>query len=102
MPSYNRRVTVPGKTSQELYDIISQNIDNLLTKFNVGKFDVSRDPGSKKVGISSSMFSATLLCQDGSVTLDGKLSLMATPFKSKIDEGIDRWVAKISGGPRPS
>ena len=40
------------------------------------------------------MFSATLSCSDGKISLDGNLSLLATPFRSKIDQGIDRWVEK--------
>jgi hypothetical protein len=94
MPGYSKSVKIPGKTSQELYDKISSEIERLMEKVSLGKFDVERDPAEKAVHLKSSMISATLTCSDGSIDLDAKLSLMAMPFKSKIDEGIDRWVKK--------
>ena len=65
-----------------------------MEKSNVGKFDVDSDPAKLQVKVKSSMFSATLHCEDGALRLEGSLSLLATPFRSKIDEGIDKWVAK--------
>ncbi len=94
MPSYARIVKVPGKNSQELYDKVSTEIGRFMEKSNVGKFDVKSDPAKKQVSVSSSMFSATLHCEEGALRLEGKLSLMAMPFRSKIDEGIDKWMAK--------
>lgn len=94
MPSYNRKVQVPGKTAQELYDQISTHVDQFMEKAGVGKFEIERNASKKEVLLKSSMVTATLYCREGALELDGKLSLMAMPFKSKIDEGIDRWVAK--------
>ena len=94
MPSYSRKVPVPGKTAQELYDKVAGDIDRFLSKTPLGKADVERDPGKKEVRVKSSMFSATLLCQEGVLQLDAKLSLLAAPFKGKLDEGIDKWLAK--------
>jgi hypothetical protein len=94
MPGYSKSVKIPGKSSQELYDKVSSEIERLMEKVTLGKFDIERDPGEKAVHLKSSMVSATLTCSDGSIELDAKLSLMALPFKSKIDEGIDRWVKK--------
>jgi hypothetical protein len=94
MPSYSRQVDVPGKSAQELYDKVATDIDRFIDKAAMGKVDVSRDPAKKQVIVKSSMLTATLFCEDGRLRLDGSLSLLATPFRSKIDEGIDRWVAK--------
>ena len=94
MPSYSRKIQIPGKNSQELYDKVSADIDRFLAKTGMGKFDVTRDASKKQLLIKSSMFSATLSCQEAAIELDAKLSLLATPFRSKIDEGIDRWIAK--------
>ena len=94
MPSYSRRVQIPGKTSQELYDKVSTEINRFLEKASVGKFDLDRDPAAKKVHVKSSMFTATLTCEEGALDLDAKLSLLAAPFRSKIDEGINRWISK--------
>ena len=94
MPSYSRKVQIPGKTSQELYDKVSADIERFLEKVGMGKFEVTRDAPKKQLQIKSSMFSATLACQEAAINLDAKLSLLATPFRSKIDEGIDRWIDK--------
>ena len=94
MPSYTRKVQLPGKSSQELYDKVATDIDRFMEKAGVGKFEIERNPSKKQLQIKSSMFSATLACTDGAIELDGKLSLLASPFKSKIDEGIDKWLAK--------
>jgi hypothetical protein len=95
MPSYSRRVKVPGKSSQELYDRVSQDIDRFLSKASLGKFDVERDPHARQVNVKSSMFSGKLSCLDGELVLDANLSLFAAPFRSKLDEGIDKWVSKL-------
>lgn len=99
MPSYSRKVSVAGKSAQELYDKVSSDIDRFMQKAQVGKFDIERRPDRKEVEVKSSMFSAVLQCRDGSLELNGKLSLLAAPFKSKIDEGIDKWLAKAFSGP---
>lgn len=95
MPSYSRTVKIPGKSSQELYDKVAQDIDKFLSKGPSSfKFDIERDPQNKEVRLKSSMATATLVCKDGALELDSKLSLLAAPFKSKIDEGIDKWLSK--------
>jgi hypothetical protein len=97
MPSYSREVKVPGRSATELFEKISAGIDRFMEKASVGKFEVERKPEARTVGVKSSMFSATLLCEEGCIRLEAKLSLMAVPFRSKIDEGIDKWVAKTFG-----
>lgn len=94
MASYTRKIQVPGKSSQELYDKISADIDGFLAKTGMGKVVVERDAAKKEVRIKSSMLTATLACQEGGINLDGKLSLLASPFRGKIDAGIDKWLAK--------
>ena len=94
MASYSREINVPGKSAQELYDRISGDIDRMLEKASLGKFQIDRDPGKRELTLKGSMLSATLTCGEGKLRLDAKLSLLATPFKSKIDEGIDRWLLK--------
>lgn len=94
MPSYTKKVQIPGKTSQELYDKVSADIDRFLEKAGVGKVEIERNASKKQLQFKSSMFSGTLSCLEGSIDLDAKLSLLASPFKSKIDDGIGRWLAK--------
>ncbi len=94
MPSYSREVKIQGKSSQELYDKISQEISKFLEKTPIGKHELILEPHRKEVHIKSSMITATLICREESVGLDARLSLLAAPFRSKLDEGIDRWIAK--------
>jgi len=94
MPAYIKKVSLPGKTAKELYDVVSSDIERVMAKASVGGFEIERNPGACQVSIKSPMFSATLSCRDGELSLDGKLSLLATPFRSKIDDGIDRWLNK--------
>ena len=94
MPSYSRRVSVPGKTAQELYDTVSGDIERFLTKSSLGKVELERDPGKKEFLIKATVFSATLACMEGEMELDAKLSLFAAPFKSKLDDSITRWLTK--------
>ncbi len=94
MPSYQKKVAIPGKTSQELYDVVSRDIDRFMEKSNLGKFDIQRDDAARTLSVETSMFSAKLFCKDGAMELDGKIGLMAMPFKGKIDEGIEKWLKK--------
>lgn len=94
MAGYSRQVDIKGKTAQELYDKVSGDIENFMSKTPIGKVEVGRIPDKKQVTIKSSMLTATLFCEEGKIRIDAKLGLMAMPFKSKIDEGIDKWLAK--------
>ena len=94
MPAYKKTVTVPGKSAQELYSKVAADLGKFLEKAGVGHADIKNHPHKHCVEMDSKMFSATLQCSDGSITIDGKLSLLATPFKGKIDEGIEKWLKK--------
>lgn len=95
MPSYSRRVQIPGKTSQELYHLVSESIDVFLSKAPaLGKYELERDPKLFQVRLKSSIFTACLTCKDAELELDGQLSFLATPFKSKLDDGITKWISK--------
>jgi hypothetical protein len=102
MPSYTRKVEIPGKSSQELYETVCAEIQKFTDKLSVGKFEISHDSSSKEIYLKSSMVTATLCCLDQALELDAKLSLMAAPFRSKIDDGIDRWLAKTFDLPTSS
>jgi hypothetical protein len=96
MGSYTRNIEVPGKSASEIYQKISTDIDRFLENYagNFGKFDVRCDPEQKSVTLHSSMATAKLTCGDGQIVLDGKLGLLASAFKAKIDDGINRWLKK--------
>ncbi len=94
MPKYTRKVAIPGKTSAELYEKVSAEIDLFMQKTGLGDYKIDRDLGQKELKLSSSMITATLYCREGEFELTGNLSFLAMPFRSKIDSGIDRWLSK--------
>lgn len=96
MASYQRKIELPGKSADEIYTRISQAIGKFQEKDTgkFGKFDITTDPVAKSVRLASSQVSADLVCKDGEVILTGKLSFLASAFRSKIDNGIDEWVSK--------
>ena len=94
MPSMSKKIPVAGKTAQELYQTIDQQIDRFLEKTPIGKYELERDSGKKELRVKSSMVKATLSFRDGEMTFNAELSFMAAPFKGKLEEGLDRWVAK--------
>ena len=94
MPSYSRRVMIPGKTSEQLYKTVSETIEPFLNKAQLGKCEIDRDPEDKILQIKHKLFSAKLSCDDAQMELDVQLSFLAAPFKSKLDESITHWLAK--------
>ena len=40
MPSYKRKVDVPGKTQDELFEKVSKEIDRFLKKTPIGDFKI--------------------------------------------------------------
>lgn len=96
MPGYSRKIPIPGKSADEIYQKISVGVDWVMENDSgkFGKFEIERDPAGKAVSLKSSLVTAKLNCQDGVIVLDAKLSMIAFAFRSKIDEGIDRWLKK--------
>jgi hypothetical protein len=93
-PSFNRTIQIPGKKSQELYDKIAGDIDSLLNRTSISGCKVEKNAAAKSVVIKHSLFSASLACQEEAIQIDVKLSLLASPFRSKLDQGIDKWIAQ--------
>ena len=97
MPAYKKKIAVKGKSSKELYDKIASGIDYFLGKYPLGKHEVSRDASGQKVHLKSSMVTLELRCLEGEIHIEGSLSLVAMAIRGKLDEGIDRWIAKTFG-----
>lgn len=94
MPAYSRKVQVPGKTADQLYARVSQDIDLFLSKASLGGAELTKDAEQKEIRIKHAMFTGGLKCSEGSLELSGNLSLFASPFRGKVDEAIDRWISK--------
>ncbi len=101
MPSHNKKFPLPGKTSANIYDAVSKNIDLFLSKTPIGNCEVKKDDAGKKVSFKASMASGTLTAEEGQLNVELSLSLMATPFKGKIDEGIEKWLSRAFGPEAP-
>jgi hypothetical protein len=97
MPSFTREVRIPGKSSKDLYDQVSTGIERFMEKVSIGQYDIQRDPAKKTVSVKASMVTATLVCTEEKLVLEAKLSMLAAPFRSKIDEGINKWISKTFG-----
>jgi len=97
MPAYSRKIEISGKSAQELYDVISAGIERVLARSAIGGFEVLRDSSARSLEVRSKLMSASLVFRDGEIHVDRKLSLMAAAFRSKIDEGIERWVERAFG-----
>ncbi len=94
MPKYSRNVSIPGKSAQDLYDRVSADIEKFISKTPIGKYDIQRDATARTVAFKSSMASAKLLCTDGTIQIDVDLSMFAAPFRSKLDEGLNKWLQR--------
>jgi hypothetical protein len=94
MASYSKTFPVPGKLADSIYTSVANDIDRFLSKSPIGSYEVKRDDAAKSVAFKSSMASGTLAAKDGSLQVDISLSLLATPFKSKIEEGVTKWLSK--------
>lgn len=92
MPAYNKKVTVPGKSAQELYEKITQDIDQMIAKWGLPNAKLTRDPAKKQIQLKAPMVEAVLSCTDGQLNLEAQLGLLAMPFRSKIEEQVNKWV----------
>ena len=94
MASFSKTFPIPGKSSDVIYGAIATDIDRFLSKTPLGQVDVKRDEALKKVTFKASMASGTIVVKEGEVSVEVSLSLLASAFKGKIEEGITRWLDK--------
>jgi len=94
MASFSKSFPVPGKTADSIYNSVANDIDRFLSKTPIGKYEVNRDDAAKKITFKSSMASGSLSAQEGNLTVEISLSLLAGAFKGKIEEGVTKWLAK--------
>jgi hypothetical protein len=94
MPKHTKKIALPGRTSAEIFEQVSKDIDRFMSKTPVPKYDLERDASVSEVRIQSPMFSATLHCREGELELVAQLGLIVMPFRGKLDEGLELWVKK--------
>ena len=94
MASFSKTFPVPGKMADSIYTSVTTDIDRFLSKSPIGSYEVKRNDAAKEVAFKSSMASGTLSAKDEQLQVEISLSFLATPFKSKIEEGVTKWLAK--------
>jgi hypothetical protein len=97
MASFSKTFSVPGQAAEKIYQLVSSDIDRFLSKTPLGQVQVERSDANKKVSFKSSMASGTLTASENSLTVEVSLSLLASPFKGKIEEGVTKWLNKTFG-----
>lgn len=95
MPKYSKTVELPGRSAEEIYEKISVEVEKFLTKSALGDFEVRRFPEQCRIEAQSKWFSAVILCESQKIELEAHLSMLALAFRSKLDEGIERWLKKM-------
>ncbi len=70
---------------------VSETIDQFLGHSALGAVEIRRVEATSTVEIVSKVARATLIASDGALVLQAELSLIAMPFRSKLDEGLEKW-----------
>jgi Putative polyhydroxyalkanoic acid system protein (PHA_gran_rgn) len=97
MASFTKKFQIPGKQADAIYVAVAGDIDRFLSKTPLSNVEVKRNETARQVSFKSSMASGSLSAKDGELAVEVSLSFLATPFKSKIDEGITKWLIKTFG-----
>lgn len=92
MPNYNRTISLPGYSASDVYQKVSEGIEQVIQKLSVSGIQIDRIDETREVRLRSRMINAALKCDESRIHLDYSLSLMAVAFKSRIDDGIDQWI----------
>lgn len=103
MPAFKKTISVPGLKKDEIYARVKTEVGRAQEKLKdstnpLAKFDVNFRDEICEVGVKAKLFSGSLTFRDGQVEATFDLSILATPFRSQIDEQIDRWVTRAFPG----
>jgi hypothetical protein len=94
MASFSKKFPVPGKSADVIYTSVANSIEHFLSKTPLGSCDITRDEATKQVSFKASMASGTLTAKEGELQVEITLGFLASAFKSKIDEGVSKWLSK--------
>lgn len=97
MASFSKKFEIPGKNADSIYMAVAGDIDRFISKTPLSNVEINRDEAGKAVSFKSAMASGTLSAHDGGLNVEVSLSLLASPFKGKIDDGISQWLNKTFG-----
>lgn len=94
MSVIEKHFSVPGKSATELYQVVDEKLDVLLTKLPLEGMQVERQPQNHQVYLRSSAFNGSIQCMDGELRFEGKLSFLVRPFQSKVEAMIEQMVER--------
>ena len=94
MPKYQLNLDVPGVSADTIYEKVQIEIDQFFSKMGVGEFKFEYRPNDLEIDLDNKNFSGTLKCMNGKLSVEGKIGLLAVPFKSKIDEAVSKWISR--------
>lgn len=96
MAKLKKTFSVPGFDADSIYEKMIKDIDKWKTSNEamLGKIEIQNDPSHNKLSFTSKWVSAHLFCEDNVITIEAELGLFAMPFKSKVEEGIAKWIQK--------
>ncbi len=97
MRKYAKEITIPGVSAQDIYQKVTDGMDDFLDKIPIGKLAVTRHDDTQSIEIESSHVVGTLECVEGLIRVSGKLSLLARPFRPRMDAAIDSWISSNFG-----
>ncbi len=97
MASFSKKFPVSGKNADAIYTAVANDIERFLSKTPLGQADITKDSAKKTVSFKASMASGSLAAKDGELHIDISLSLLASAFKGKIEEGVVKWLTKTFG-----
>ncbi len=94
MGNYTKSISVPGKSAKDLFGFVQSELERFLASTPLKGHKIEYKNADLSVDYASSMAKFTLKCEEECLKLDGNLSFLALPFKSKLDSAIERWVSK--------
>ena len=89
VPKHFKRIELIGLKKEQIYAKAATDIERILGKLPLGKTDLKKNDSTLSFHIKASLVEADLTCIDGAMEFNGNLSLMAIPFRSKIDEMLE-------------
>ena len=94
MPKLHKRIEIPGQSARDLFARIRSEMEQSLARAGVDGAKLSLRESECVVEVSHAMIAGTIRCHEGAIEVDAKLSLLATPFRSKIEGWFEAWGKK--------
>lgn len=95
MIRYQRTVVVADRSAVEIYaaldSFLAENADRIVAK--VKRLDI--DPSRLTIAVDTKYGSATIVCVDGAIRVEGHLNWLASMWSREIDARLEAWTELI-------